>query len=182
LSAQSGLPALTLPAGFTNDGLPVGLEMMGKPFEDATLVAMAYAFEQSPGGVRRRPPLTTPALRNGRAPTAQTYRARAGVADVAFRFDALRNELQYTVTIPAASMRASQAIVLRRTDAATPGSPAPRVRVVHRLIGPGLSSVTGVIPLGELDRRALGEGRLGILHVTTEAPLGRAAPVDRAVR
>jgi Asp-tRNA(Asn)/Glu-tRNA(Gln) amidotransferase A subunit family amidase len=182
LSAQSGLPALSLPAGFTNDGLPVGLEMMGKPFEDATLVAMAYAFERSVGGVRRRPPLTTPVLRNGRAPAAQAYRARAGAADVAFRFDALRNELQYTVTIPATSARASQAIVLRRTDVASSGGTAPRVRVVHRLIGPGLASTTGVIPLGELDRRALGEGRLGILHVTSDAPLGRVAAMERAVR
>jgi Asp-tRNA(Asn)/Glu-tRNA(Gln) amidotransferase A subunit family amidase len=43
LASNSGLPAISLPAGFTNDGLPVGLEMMGKPFDDAKLVAMAYA-------------------------------------------------------------------------------------------------------------------------------------------
>ena len=182
LSSNSGLPALSLPAGFTNDGLPVGLEMLGRPFEDATLVAMAYAFEQLPGGVRRRPPLTTPVLRSGRAPAAQTWRARAGVADVAFRFDALRSELHYTVSIPAASVRGSHAIVLRRTDAARAGASEPRVRVVHRLVGPGMSSASGVIPLGELDRRALGDGRLGILHVTSDAPLGRSAVVERTVR
>lgn len=182
LSAQSGLPALSLPAGFTDDGLPVGLEMMGKPFEDATLVAMAYAFEQSPGGVRRRPPLTTPVLRNGRAPGAQTYRATVATANATFRFDALRSELHYTVTIPATSMRGSQAVVLRRTDAVSTGGSAPRVRVVQRLMGPGLASATGTIPLGELDRRALGEGRLGILYVTSDAPLGRAGPIERTVR
>jgi amidase len=179
LSAQSGLPALSLPAGFTNDGLPVGLEMMGRPFEDARLVAMAYAFEQSPGGVRRRPPLTTPLLHNGRAPAAQRYLARAGATEVTFRFDALRNELHYTVSMPATA-RNSQAIVLRRTDAA--GAGTSRVRVVQRLIGPGLATATGVITLGELDRRALADGRLGILHVTSEAPLGRAATVERAGR
>jgi len=178
LSAQSGLPALSLPAGFTNDGLPVGLEMMGRPFEDATLVAMAYAFEQSPGGVRRRAPLTTPVLRNGHAPPAQSYRARTGAAVVAFRFDALRSELHYEVTIPATSMRGSQALVLRRTDAPPAGGGEPRQRVVQRLIGPGVTSANGMIPLGELDRRALGDGRLGILHVTTDAPLGRAAAVE----
>jgi Asp-tRNA(Asn)/Glu-tRNA(Gln) amidotransferase A subunit family amidase len=182
LSAQSGLPALSLPAGFTNDGLPVGLEMMGKPFEDATLVAMAYAFEQSPGGVRRRAPLTTPVLRNGRAPGARTYRARAGAAEVMFRFDALRSELHYTATVPATSTRNSQAIVLRRTDVSSAAGSAPRVRVVHRLIGPGLASATGVMPLGELDRRALDDGRLGILHVTSDAPLGRTAAVARVER
>jgi hypothetical protein len=155
--------------------------MMGKPFDDATLVAMAYAFEQSVGGVRRRPPLTTPVLRNGRAPAAQTYRARAGATDVTFRFDALRNELHYTVAIPPASTRTSQAVVLRRTDAAI-GAGAPRVRVIQRLVGPGLSSAIGMISLGELDRRALGDGRLGVLHVTSESPLGRVGLVERAVR
>ncbi len=182
LSAHSGLPALSLPAGFTNDGLPVGLELMGRPFDDARLVAMAYAFEQSPGGVRRRAPLTTPVLLNGRAPGAQAYGARAGAAVAAFRFDALRSELHYEVTILASAMRGSQAVVLRRTDATGVGGGAPRVRVVQRLVGPGVTSASGVIPLGELDRRALGAGRLGILHVTADAPLGRAAPVERAGR
>ncbi|HZI29827.1 MAG TPA: amidase family protein [Gemmatimonadaceae bacterium] len=182
LSAQSGLPALSLPAGFTNDGLPVGLEMMGKPFDDVKLVAMAYAFEQSPGGARRRAPLTTPVLRNGQPPGVQTYRARAGSASVSFRFDALRSELHYDVRMPETSMRSSQAIALRRTDAAGAGVSAPRVRVVQRLIGPGLALSSGVIPLGELDRRALGDGRLGIVHVTSETPLGRAATVERTLR
>jgi Asp-tRNA(Asn)/Glu-tRNA(Gln) amidotransferase A subunit family amidase len=182
LSAQSGLPALSLPAGFTNDGLPVGLELIGKPFDDANLVAMAYAFEQSPGGVRRRAPLTTPVLRNGRAPASQGYSARAGVAVASFRYDALRSELHYRVTMPASVQRGSQAVVLRRTDASGTAGGAPRVRVVQRLVGAGLAADSGVIPLGELDRRALGEGRLGILHVTVDAPLGRAAAVARAGR
>jgi hypothetical protein len=178
LSAQSGLPALSLPAGFTNDGLPVGLEMMGRPFDDANLVAMAYAFEQSPGGVRRRAPLTTPVLRNGRAPAARTFSARAGATVATFRFDALRSELHYRITMPASAQRGSQAVVLRRTDASGTAVGAPRMRVVQRLVGAGIAADSGVIQLGELDRRALGEGRLGILHVTTEAPLGRAARID----
>jgi hypothetical protein len=182
LSSNSGLPALSLPAGFTSDGLPVGLEMLGKPFDDANLVAMAYAFEQSAGGVRRRAPLTTPVLLNGRAPGAQVYRARAGGAVAEFRFDALKNELHYTVTVPAAAVRGSQALVLRRTDAIGVAGGEARMRVVQRLVGAGVASATGMIPLSELDRRALGEGRLGILHVTAEAPLGRLGVLERAMR
>ena len=182
LSSHSGLPALSIPAGFTNDGLPVGLEMMGKPFDDAKLVAMAYAFEQSPGGARRRPPLTTPVLRHGRAPGAQVYAARAGAAAAAFRYDALRNALHYRVTVPAAAIRGSQAIVLRRIDATASGGTTPRVRVLQRLLGAGIASDSGVIMLGELDRRALGEGRLGILHVTSTTPLGVAATLVRQGR
>jgi amidase len=182
LSSHSGLPALSLPAGFTNDGLPVGLELMGKPFEDSKLVGIAFAFEQSNGGARRRPPLTTPILRSGRAPTAESYSARAGAAAVSFRFDVLRNELHYTVAIPMSVQGRSQAVVLRRTDATAVGGSAPRTRVVHRLVGPGLSSASGVIPLGELDRRALAAGRLDIVHMTTDTPLGRIAPVRTAAR
>ena len=78
-----------------------------------------------------------------------------------------------------ASTRNSLAIVLRRTDPASTGT--PRVRVVQRLIGPGVRVATGVIPLGELDRRALADARLDILHVTADAPLGRAATVERAI-
>jgi hypothetical protein len=52
-----------------------------------------------------------------------------------------------------------------------------RTRVVHRLAAPGVARASGVITLAELDRRALGEGRLGVLHVTADTPLGQAATV-----
>ena len=46
LSAVSGLPALAAPAGFTARGLPIGFELLGPPFADTRLVAIAYAYEQ----------------------------------------------------------------------------------------------------------------------------------------
>jgi len=54
LSANSGLPALSLPAGFAADGLPVGLELLGPRWSDARLLALAYALETAVD--RRRPP------------------------------------------------------------------------------------------------------------------------------
>ena len=60
LSPVTGFPALTVPAGFTSAGLPVGLELMGRPFTEGLLIQYAYAYEQ--GTLRRRPPATTPAL------------------------------------------------------------------------------------------------------------------------
>lgn len=60
LSPHSGLPAITVPAGFTPDELPVGLEMLGRPFAEARLIGLAYAFEQAT--LHRRPPPSTPAL------------------------------------------------------------------------------------------------------------------------
>ena len=36
---------MVVPAGFTSDGLPIGLELIGRPFEEPTLIAMAAGYE-----------------------------------------------------------------------------------------------------------------------------------------
>ena len=64
LSPITGFPALTLPAGFTPDGLPVGLEFLGRPFTEAMLLRFGYAFQQGTG--YRRPPESAPPLAGGR--------------------------------------------------------------------------------------------------------------------
>lgn len=60
LAPMIGVPALSVPAGFTEGGLPVGIELLGRPFTEGTLFAIAYAYEQATH--HRRPPSTTPAL------------------------------------------------------------------------------------------------------------------------
>ncbi|MCZ6619342.1 MAG: amidase family protein, partial [Gammaproteobacteria bacterium] len=55
LAANSGLPAISFPAGFTPDGLPVGIELLGVAWNEAKLLNLAYAFEQATR--HRRPPL-----------------------------------------------------------------------------------------------------------------------------
>ena len=60
LSANSGLPAITVPAGFTPGGFPVGIELIGRPFAEATLLALAYDYERATH--HRRPPAMTPAM------------------------------------------------------------------------------------------------------------------------
>ena len=60
LSPLTGFPALTVPAGFTDDGLPVGLEFLGRPFTEAMLLGFGYAYEQATNP--RRPPSTAPPL------------------------------------------------------------------------------------------------------------------------
>jgi len=61
LSPVLGFPALTVPAGFTTDGLPVGLEFMGRPYAEATMFKFGYAYEQKTH--HRKPPASTPGLR-----------------------------------------------------------------------------------------------------------------------
>jgi amidase len=50
-------PAISVPAGFTAGGLPVGLQLVGRRLEDRSLLEFAYAFEQATHVGRRRPPL-----------------------------------------------------------------------------------------------------------------------------
>ena len=60
LSPLTGWPALTVPAGFTPDGLAIGIEFLGRPFTEGMLIRFGYAFEQATG--HRRPPESTPPL------------------------------------------------------------------------------------------------------------------------
>jgi len=46
MAAFTGFPALAIPGGFTSGGLPIGLELMGRPFDEATIYKAAYAYEQ----------------------------------------------------------------------------------------------------------------------------------------
>jgi amidase len=56
LSAATGLPALSVPAGFTSDGVPVGVELLGQAWSEPRLLALGYGYEQH-AHPRRPPPL-----------------------------------------------------------------------------------------------------------------------------
>ncbi len=48
-ASLAGLPAISLPAGLSGDGLPLGLHLIGKPFDEATLLRAASALEEAAG-------------------------------------------------------------------------------------------------------------------------------------
>ena len=70
LGAVTGFPAITVPAGFSSAspsaplGVPVGIEFLGRPFSEAALIRLAYAFEQATR--YRRAPASTPPLTGSR--------------------------------------------------------------------------------------------------------------------
>ena len=52
-----GLPAISVPCGFTAAGLPLGLQIVGAPFAESTVLALAHAYEQATDWHLRRPTL-----------------------------------------------------------------------------------------------------------------------------
>ncbi len=53
----TGLPAISIPCGFTGDDLPIGLQLVGAIYQDATVLKAAHAFERATEWNLRRPPL-----------------------------------------------------------------------------------------------------------------------------
>lgn len=60
LSGHTSFPSITVPAGFTRDGLPVGVEFLAREWQEPLLIQLAYAYEQSTR--HRKQPVTTPPL------------------------------------------------------------------------------------------------------------------------
>ena len=67
LAAVTGFPSMVVPGGFSSPsesaplGVPAGIEFLGRPWEEGTLISMGYAFEQLTRS--RKPPMSTPPLR-----------------------------------------------------------------------------------------------------------------------
>ena len=60
LTSTTGLPAVIMPGGYTTNNLPIGIQFVGKPFDDLTLLQVAHGYEKA--SMRRKPPAITPAL------------------------------------------------------------------------------------------------------------------------
>ncbi|HJO05052.1 MAG TPA: amidase family protein [Acidobacteriota bacterium] len=176
LSAQSGLPAISVPAGFTTDGLPVGLELLGRPFDDVTLVALAFAFEQ--GTKHRVLPSVTPLLVNGKAPVPVSFSvsvsadgydggAASTVRSATFTLDPTSNRLEYTLTISEDASADVLAVTLHAGDEG-------QGPVVARLTGIGARQRAGALELHPADRAALDGGEIYLRAFTRQDPLGRS--------
>jgi amidase len=150
VSAHSGLPALGAPAGFTDDGLPVGMELLGAAFTEQELLSLGYAMEQTLK--LRRPPFSAPPLVAGKPPAPQAATASVPGAAVKLTYDPITARLQYAVTLEPAGERPS-AIWIHLGTPAKPGAGR------HVLFEPG-QPLSGTVTLAAVDRKALADGTL----------------------
>jgi amidase len=165
LSATTGLPAITIPAGFTTDGLPIGLELLGAPWTEPTLLKYAYAWEQA--AKPRRPPFSTPPLVKGVAPPPATAQITAGSASVKLHYDHTTGQLRYeaaTTGLPTTDRVV--ALTMHRTEGEKPGP------VVAHLLAPSQISGSGTLVMRGRDREDLTAGRLYLQLYTRHLPLG----------
>lgn len=147
ISPSAGWPAISIPAGFTPDGLPIGVELLGRAWTDARLLSMAYAYEQAVHP--RRPPITTPLLGAPNRLTPVSFTATVGGVRAMFTFDGMSGRLTCNASAPTDAIAA----VHRGGD----GQTGPVIVAVLR--GSERARTSEVI-LAAADREALQKGAL----------------------
>jgi hypothetical protein len=160
LSPSTGLPVVAAPAGFSDGGVPVGVELLGAEWTEAALLKMAYAYEQA--AHPRRPPFSTPALVNGAAPAPRKLTAKAGNGSVSFVYDVTMSRLEYGV----AALPDVVGLALHR-------GPANENGPVIAVFDPQATSARA-IKLSAVDRDALEHGRVYLELVSKNGSASRA--------
>jgi Asp-tRNA(Asn)/Glu-tRNA(Gln) amidotransferase A subunit family amidase len=112
VSAQSGLPAISVPAGFTADGLPVGMEFLSEEFTEGKLLELAYSWEQATH--IRRVPASTPDIEPAWAHQVTDGTATFSLDPATRRFRFTGPGMETFVTIDPA-MHANSQLVLGAT-------------------------------------------------------------------
>jgi Asp-tRNA(Asn)/Glu-tRNA(Gln) amidotransferase A subunit family amidase len=162
LSASTGFPAISMPAGFTADGLPIGVELLGRSLDDAKLVSYAYAFEQATH--HRRAPLRTPALGGALSAPVTTWQSTNASKTVSakFSFDPATSELSYEVTVSGIPATELLAATLHRAEKDDIG-PAIALLANHPF-----TTISGIETLSNPDREKFTTGEL-YLEISTRS-------------
>ncbi len=172
LSATTGLPALSMPAGFTVDGLPIGIELLGGAFAEVRLLGLAQAWETAASP--RKAPFSTPALVNGAAPPLVKFASVLGdpavgpSARVQGDYDPTTGVLSYSAIVTLPVTDHLLALTLQRGDGDRPGP------MVAHLLQRGRTTGTATLTLRGRDREDLVAGRLFLHLYSGQKPLGAA--------
>lgn len=164
ISAVSGLPAISLPAGYADDEMPVGVELLGPAFGEPELMAMAYAFEQATD--HRRAPDFTPSLIHPPEPV-QLYPPEGGIdgAGMVF-FDPTTRKLRYALGPAGIAPADILQVALHRAGEEMETGP-----VIRSLVSAG-GELAGETVLTGRELRLLREGRLYMDFHTRNDPGG----------
>ena len=177
LSATSGLPAITVPAGFAADDMPVGMELLGRAWAESRLIELAFAYEQ--GTRHRRAPDFTPSLVSPPAPVplVASVQADPGLrVDASFVLGPATRTVRYQIlgTEPIADQVLLVALHRRGPDEDAENGP-----VLRYLSRRGVSAA-GSLDLTGPEMHALRAGRLYVA-VHTTANLAGAVRIDLAL-
>ena len=178
LSALSGMPAITVPAGFAEDGMPVGVELLGRPWSEPRLIELGYAYEQATR--HRRAPDFTPSLVTPPAPVELTASVQAATglsADVRFVLDPATRVVRYRVSAFGLLDDDVLLTALHRREGEDAASVGPVLRDLERRGG---ARAAGEWRLTGAEMQALRAGRL-YLAVHTTGNLAGAVRVDLAL-
>jgi len=174
LSATSGLPAVTVPAGFADDDMPVGVELLGRAWAEPRLLELAYAYEQ--GTRHRRAPDFTPGLVTPPAPVPLVARVQADPGlriDASFVLSPATRTVRYQImgAEPIADQVLLVALHRRGSEAGAENGP------VLRYLSRRAPSVNGSIDLTGPEMHALRQSRLYVA-VHTTGNLAGAVRID----
>ena len=173
LSANSGLPAITVPAGYAEDDMPVGVELLGLPWSELRLLELAYAYEQ--GTEHRRAPAFTPSLFSESTGVVLETRFTTEsplTAEASFTLEPSTQVLQFRTAVFGLSDSDVIAIDLHRRS--TDSEKGPVLRQLSRRNGP---RVAGRLRLSGREMSALRRGLL-YLDVHTIDNVTGAARID----
>jgi len=165
LSATTGLPAMAMPAGFSHDGVPIALELLGGEWEEAKLLKYAFAWEQATK--LRKAPFSTPPLAKGVAPAQLTTDLAIGSAAVKFTYDVTTGELRFDATT--SKMGPTHRVIglaIHRSEGEKPGP------IVAQLLAPNQISGAGTLTMRGRNREDLVDGKLFVHLYTKQSPLG----------
>ncbi|MEO7135476.1 MAG: amidase family protein [Vicinamibacterales bacterium] len=165
LSATTGLPAIAIPAGFTADGLPIALELLGGAWEEAKLLNYAFAWEQT--AKPRQAPFSTPPLVKGVAPSPTAAEIVIGAATVKFNYDATSGALRFDAA--AAKMAPADRVIALAIHRSEGDKPGP---IVAQLLAPNQITGSGTLTMRGRNREDLVAGKLFVQLYTKQSPLG----------
>lgn len=172
IAANSGLPALSIPAGFSDSGLPVGMELLAGFLQDERLLSIGHAIESE--YPQRQAPAVTPALEDGAPPPIKAGNLQVEGDGFSLqgeiRIEFILNTITYDLLLTGPGADDVNAVVLAPGGENTPAA--------LNLLGPDADAASGEAFMTPRLRQAVQDQSLHVrVFGSRLPPEGVAAPV-----